>query len=146
VARFDARRVDAIFAPLDQCHLPGAAVGIAIGGRPVYRKGFGLANMELPQLLSPSMRMRIASMTKHFVCFAYLLLCEDGKAGVDEALGQHLPELHSVARGVTARQLMSHTSGLRDVIDIGWQFGGCGRPVLAADLLALYREGLWRPG
>jgi hypothetical protein len=86
------------------------------------------------------MRMRIASMTKHFVCFAYLLLCEDGKAGVDEALGQHLPELHSVARGVTARQLMSHTSGLRDVIDIGWQFGGCGRPVLAADLLALYRH------
>lgn len=30
---FDEKRIDAIFAGLNQCQLPGAAVGVAIGGR-----------------------------------------------------------------------------------------------------------------
>jgi hypothetical protein len=42
---FDEQKIDAIFSKVDQSQLPGAAVGIAIGGRPVYRKGFGLASM-----------------------------------------------------------------------------------------------------
>src|SRR5437762_7756253 len=90
---FDERKIDAIFAELNQCHLPGAAVGIAIGGKPVYRKGFGLARMELPVVLSPAIRMRIGSTTKHFAAFAYLLLCEEGKAGIDDPLGKYFPEL-----------------------------------------------------
>jgi len=79
---FEERKIDAVFAELDQCQFPGAAVGIAIDGKPVYRKGFGLASMELPVALSPSVRMRIYSTTKHFTCLAYMLLCEEGKAGV----------------------------------------------------------------
>lgn len=57
--QFDETKIDAIFAGVNQSRLPGAAVGIAIDGVPVYRKGFGLANMELPTVLSSSMRMRI---------------------------------------------------------------------------------------
>src|SRR5438128_1835507 len=113
-ASFDEKKIDAVFADLNQCHLPGAAVGIAIGGKPVYRKGFGLANMELSVVLSPSIRMRIYSTTKHFTCLAYMLLCEDGKAGIDDPIGKHLPELHPVSRNVTVRQLMGNISGLRD--------------------------------
>jgi D-aminopeptidase len=79
---FDEQTVDAIFSAVDQCRLPGAAVGIAIHRKPVYRKGFGLAALELPVLLSPSIRMRIGSTSKHFVALAYLLLCE-ASAGVE---------------------------------------------------------------
>ena len=136
----DEKKIDRIFAGLDSCRLPGAAVGIAIDGRPVYREGFGLANMELPVVLSPTTRMRIGSASKHFTSLAYLLLCEEGRAGIDDPIGKYLPELHPVAHPVTARQLMSHTSGLRDVHDICWQFGGLGRPVSSAELLSLYRD------
>jgi len=145
--QFDERKVDAIFAGVDQCHLPGVAVGIAIEGKPVYRKGFGLASMELPTLLSPSIRMRIASTSKHFTCLAYLLLCEEGGAGIDDPVGRHLPELNPVAHGVTMRQLMGNTGGLRDVYDVFVQFnetysryGGVAQSVTSADLLALYRD------
>jgi D-aminopeptidase len=138
---FDERKIDAIFADLNQCHSPGAAVGIAIGGRPVYRKGFGLAHLELPVMLSPTMRMRIGSNTKQFTAFAYLLLCEEGKASLEDPVGRHLPELHPVARRVTLRQLMGNTSGLRDAVDIKTQFSGIGsRPVSSADFLAFYRD------
>ena len=137
---FDEREVDAIFAGLDQCHLPGAAVGIAIGGRPVYRKGFGLASMELPVVLSPTTRMRIQSTSKHFTCLAYLLLCEEGLAELDDALGKYLPELHPVTHEVTMRQLMGHTSGLYDAHTIRYLFSGMEREVPTSDLVALYRD------
>jgi len=136
---FDEHKIDAIFAQFDQCQLPGVALGIAIRGEPVYRKGFGLANMELPVLLSPSIRMRIGSTTKHFACLAYLLLCEAGEAEIDAPIGKYIPELHPVARGVTTRQLMGNVSGLRDVFDITWQFSGTPR-VSSEQLLAMYRD------
>jgi CubicO group peptidase (beta-lactamase class C family) len=137
---FDEKKIDAIFAQVNQCHSPGAAVGIALGGKPVYRKGFGLASMELPVLLSSTVRMRVASVTKHFTCLAYMLLCEEGKASVDDTVGKHLPQLHPVVHGITMRQLMCHVSGLRDAHDICNQFSGTGRHVTTSDLLALYRE------
>jgi D-aminopeptidase len=135
---FDEKRIDAIFAGVNQCDLPGVAVGIGTGGKPVYRKGFGLANMELPVALSPSIRMRIYSTTKHFVCLAYMLLCEEGKADIDDLIGKYLPELHPVSRNASMRRLMGHTSGLRDVQDICLQFQGTG--LASEDYLSLYRE------
>jgi D-aminopeptidase len=137
---FDAKKIDAIFADVDQCSLPGAAVGIAIAGQPVYRKGFGLANMELPVVLSPSIRMRIGSATKHLTSLAYMLLCEEGRAGIDDSVGKHLPEMHPVTHEITMRQLMAHLSGLREALDLVWQFSGTGRPVSSADLMSLYRD------
>jgi len=138
--RFDEKRIDAMFAALDRSDLPGAAVGISVEGRPVYRKAFGLANMELPVALSTAIRMRIGSTSKHFTALAYMLLCEDGLATIDDPIGRHLPELHAVSRDVTMRQLMSNTSGLRDVIDLAWQFSGMGPRVSAAALLSQYQR------
>jgi CubicO group peptidase (beta-lactamase class C family) len=137
-SKFDLGKVEAIFSNLAQSHFPGAAVGIAINGRPVYRKGFGLASAELPVVLSPTIRMRIGSITKHFTSLAYLLLCEDGKAHIDQNLGTLFPELHPVIHGVTMRQIMGHLSGMRDVFDICWHFSGVGHPVSSSDLLSLY--------
>ncbi|HWK74458.1 MAG TPA: serine hydrolase domain-containing protein [Povalibacter sp.] len=136
---FDERKIDTIFAELNQCHLPGAAVGIAIHGRPVYRKGFGLANLELPVVLSPTTRMRIASVSKHFASLAFMLLCEEGKARPDDHVGVHIPELHTVTRDVTMRQLMGNIGGLRDSHDVSCQFGGSTRPVSSLELLSFYR-------
>jgi CubicO group peptidase (beta-lactamase class C family) len=137
---FDEATIDALFASLDQCHLPGAAVGIAIRGRPVYRKGFGLAHLELPMVLTTSMRMRIASASKQFTALAYMLLCEEGKAQLNDRVLQYIPELNPVAREVTMRQLMAHTSGLRDPYDISYHFSGLARPITSQHLLELYRD------
>jgi D-aminopeptidase len=136
---FNEKMIDALIAPLSRCDMPGAAVGIAIGGRPVYRRAFGLANVELPVLLSTSTRMRVCSTSKHFACLAYMLLCEDGRAHIDDPLGKFLPELHPVTHNVTMRQLMGHTSGLRDAHSIRWHLNGMQRPISSAQLLSLYR-------
>jgi D-aminopeptidase len=137
---FESDKIDVIFAELDQHALPGAAVGIAIDGEPVYRRGFGLANMELPVQLSPSIRMRIASTSKQFAALAYLLLCEEGSASIDDPISKFLPELHLVSRAATMRQLMNHTAGLRDAFDLCHLFGGTGHRVTSAELLGYYKD------
>ena len=133
--------IDEIFAPVNQSHQPGAVVGLAAAGRPIYRKGFGLANVELPVMLSPSIRMRIGSTTKQFTACTYLMLCEAGLAGIDDPIAKHLPELNPVTHKVTMRQLMGNTSGLRDATDLLVQFsGGTVRRVTTDELLAFYRD------
>jgi D-aminopeptidase len=137
---FDEGDIDQLLAPRFTADRPGAAVGIAIDGAPVYRKGFGLANAELPVSLGPSMRMRIFSITKHFTCLAYLLLCEEGRVHIDDPISKFVPEVHPAIRRVTVRQLMSHTSGIRDALDIHWQFSGTGQPIACEDIASSYRD------
>jgi D-aminopeptidase len=138
--KFDSKAIEAVFEHINQCQLPGAVVGVQLAGAPVYRMGFGLASIELPMLLTPDIRMRIYSITKQFTCLAYLLLCEEGAASPDDSVGRHLPELHPVTQRVTARQLMGHTSGLRDAHEISWSFSGTGHSVRSDEVLQLYRE------
>lgn len=135
------KSIDAIFTQVAQCHLPGAAVGIAIGGKPVYRKGFGLASMELPVLLTSATRMRIYSTTKHFTCLAYLLLCEEGKSSIEDPVGRYLSWAHPVARKATMRHLMTNTSGLLDACEIRWMLSGTDIPESpTAEIVGLYRD------
>lgn len=135
----DAARIDAIFAAYDTSHSPGVAVGIAIAGKPVYRKAFGLANAEMTQTLSPGIRMRIGSTTKHFAALAYMLLVEDGLASLEDPVRRHIPEMSpAVADSVTMRQLMSHTSGLRCSLDLSMQLNGIGHYMSHADTLDLF--------
>lgn len=138
---FDEKRIDAIFAEVNQCRLPGLAAGIAIDGRTVYRKGFGLASLELPVALSPTIRMRIGSVSKQFTAFGFMMLCEEGRANIDDTVGKYLPELNPVAQKVTMRQLMGNNSGLQDATDLCLQFSGAeGRRISTADLMSFYRD------
>ena len=147
---FDPARLDAVLAPHDHGDRPGLAVGIAHRGRPLYRRGLGLANVELPVLLAPSTRMRVASVTKHFCALAVMLLAEDGKLAIDDSLRRHLPDLGPWAEAITLKQLMGHTSGMRCSIDaLFFLHGVAGRPVPARaqrELLRGLRSVNFAPG
>ena len=47
-AKIDAAALDALFAPFDHTDAPGFAVGVALKGKSIYRRGFGMASVELP--------------------------------------------------------------------------------------------------
>lgn len=116
--RIDHAALDALFAPFNRTDAPGYAVGVALPGERPYRRGFGMASIELPVPLSPTIRMRIGSTTKHFTALALLLLEEAGRLSLDDSPRTHLPELPAWADAMTLRQLLSHTSGMRDSLDI----------------------------
>ncbi len=116
--------LDELFQAVNRSDAPGLVVGVAHGGKTLYRRGFGLASIEHAIANTPATRMRIGSVTKHFTCLAILLLAEDGKLDADAPVNRYLPEL-PLLRGVpTLRQLMNHTGGYRCYVDIETSAGG----------------------
>jgi D-aminopeptidase len=116
--------LDALFKPFNRSDAPGLVVGVAKDGKTLYRRGFGLANVEHGVVNTPKTRMRIGSTTKHFTALAALLLAEDGKLDLDASIRTYIPELEPGAGEPTLRQLLSHTGGFRCFIDTGFLADG----------------------
>ncbi|MER6539188.1 serine hydrolase domain-containing protein [Streptomyces sp. 900105755] len=56
----------------------------------------------------------VASLTKLFTAVAVVQQLERGTLGIDARVGAYLPDFHGAAvHGITVRQLLTHTSGLR---------------------------------
>jgi CubicO group peptidase (beta-lactamase class C family) len=114
-----AKRIAQTF---DSTAIPGWSMALLSEGRPVLCAGYGLASLEAPECMTASTSVRIGSLTKHFTCAAALLLQERNRLNVDEELARFVPELKETAAGVTLRQLMTNTSGLRDMLALASQF------------------------
>ena len=107
-------RVDAIAAGvMEQRGVPSASVAVVQGGKLVYTHAYGRAHISPDKPATPDMRYSIGSISKQFTAAAILILQEEGKLKLDDAVGKHVPGL---TRGdeVTIRQILSHTSGYQD--------------------------------
>lgn len=114
----DPQKLSDLLKPHDRSDSPGFAIGVAVEGRPVFRRGYGLASLDLPVLLTPTTRIRIGSTSKHFTALAVFLLGEKGKLSVDDSIRKHMPSLPDWAEPITLHQLMTHTSGMRCSLDL----------------------------
>lgn len=97
---------------------PGASLLIVRDGKALVRRSYGLANVEDKVVSTPETNYRLASVTKQFTAAAILLLAEDGKLKLDDSLDQWLPSLPDVAKAMTLRHVLTHTSGLIDYEDV----------------------------
>lgn len=107
-------RLDEIFKPWSQPGSPGAAVAVIQHGKLVFEKGYGLANLEYDILVTPHTIYHVASVSKQFTAMALVLLENDSKLSLDDDVHKYLPELPDYEHPVTLRQLLQHTSGIRD--------------------------------
>jgi CubicO group peptidase (beta-lactamase class C family) len=101
-----------------QGDVPGAALLMLRDGKPLLRKGYGLANLEQRAQTTPKTDFRLASVSKQFTATAILLLAEDGKLALDDTIRHWLPSLPATTSMVTLRQLLDHTGGLIDYEDL----------------------------
>ncbi len=127
-ARADvAEKVDAAFAAYAKNDAPGCAVGVARGGKIVLERAYGMANLEYDVPLTPATIFEAGSASKQFTAAAVLLLAKDGKLSLDDPVRKYVPELPDSAAAVTVRQILLHTSGLRDwgtIVGLaGWRRG-----------------------
>lgn len=93
---------------------PGAVVVIVSGDHVVFAKGFGVANIETGEPVSPDSIFRIGSLTKPFTATVLNQLVDQQKIKLNEPLGTYVTGLNAKLTQITSHQLMSHTSGLRD--------------------------------
>lgn len=109
-----AKQVDAIFQQWNNTSGPGAAVSVIRDGHVILEKGYGLADLEYDVPIKPDTIFHVASVSKQFTAMALLLLEQDGKLSIDDEIHKYLPELPDYGHAITIRNLLQHTSGIRD--------------------------------
>jgi CubicO group peptidase (beta-lactamase class C family) len=70
--------------------LPGVGVGIIYGGKPVYLRGFGLAEIEEGKPVTPRTIFRVGSIPKTLTAVGLMQLWEQEKFGLDDPVNDHL--------------------------------------------------------
>ena len=117
-----AEKIDGIFSSFDE-KSPGCAVGIIRNSETVFEKGYGLANLDYDQPITPDTVFDIASVSKQFAAMALIMLADEGVVSLDDDVRKYVPEIPDYGTVITLRQLMNHTSGLRDIFMLGTLMG-----------------------
>ena len=112
------KEADKIFAGWDKPDSPGCALGIIQEGRFIYKRGYGMANLEYGIPLTSQSVFRIGSTSKQFTAMCIVLLEEEGKLSVDDNLKKYFPEMPDYAESFTIRHLLHHMSGVRDYLTL----------------------------
>lgn len=97
---------------------PGVSAIVVKGGKAVFRKSYGMADVEGKIPLDPTMPHLIGSLTKPFTAAAIMLLSEEGKLSVADDVRVYLPDYPTHGKGITVEHLLTHTSGIRDYFDL----------------------------
>jgi len=108
-------QADAIVeAALKNGKYPGIAVIIARYGKPVYEKGFGVADLETAEAVSAQTVFPIGSVSKSFTALAAAQLVAAGKIDLDASIADYFDDLPEGWNAIKVRNLMNHTSGIFD--------------------------------
>jgi len=112
------RKVDQVFAAYDKPDTPGCALGVIRNGAFVYNRGYGTGSLELGVPLTPQSVFYMGSVSKQFTAASVVLAAEQGYLSLDDDVRKNIPELPSYERPITLRQMLHHTSGLRDILTL----------------------------
>ncbi|MFZ0870014.1 MAG: serine hydrolase domain-containing protein [Rhodanobacter sp.] len=113
------KRIDGIFADYNASTTPGCALALVDHGRTAYERGYGLASIEHGVAIDPHQTVfDIGSLSKQFTAASILLLEHDHKLSLDDDIRTYVPELPDYGAVVTLRQLLHHTSGISDYLEL----------------------------
>jgi len=105
-------QVDAVFADMDLPQHPGAALLVIDHADIVYRRCYGLADLETQRPITADSSFYLASIAKPFTALAIVLLVERGKLDYEDRLPAYFPQFPAWGADISLRHLLHHTSGL----------------------------------
>lgn len=108
------RRLDEIFRSCNGAATPGASAAVIKDGKLAWQKGYGTADLEYDVPITPDTIFHVASVSKQFTAMALVLLEQDRKLSLDDDVRKYLPELPDYGHRIAIRNLLQHTSGVRD--------------------------------
>lgn len=107
-------KVDELFSSWNKFDSPGCSLAVIKDHEIIYKRGYGMADLERNIPLSPASVFDIGSMGKQFTAMLIAILDRQGALSLDDPIRKHIPELPAYTQPVTIRHLIHHTSGLRD--------------------------------
>ena len=108
------READAFF----KGQQPGGVVLVTQGDQVLLRRAYGMADIENGVAMRPDATLRLASVTKQFTAVAVMQLVQAGKLRLETPLDTLDPALAGPMGKVTVQQLLTHTSGIKNVSSI----------------------------
>jgi len=97
---------------------PGAAISVWRDGKTIFSDTWGMANLTYGLPFEEDTRTNIGSTSKQFTAFAIMLLVEEGKLSLDDDVRVHIPELPDMGETITVRNLITHTTGYREFLNL----------------------------
>lgn len=108
------RNIDSLLQEKYPPNEPGASFLIAKGGNIVYKKAFGLSNLELNVAMNADNVFEIGSLTKQFTAVSILMLMEKGKLNLEDTITKYIPDYPTQEHRITIHHLLTHTSGIKN--------------------------------
>ncbi len=105
---------EAVRAMMKNSKVPGVSVAVAMKGEIVWREAFGFADLDKKVNATAETKFGIGSITKSFTAALFARLMEKGKVDLDAPVENYLPQFPHKQKGLTARLLLGHLSGLGD--------------------------------
>ena len=107
---------DFIQIKMAEKHIPGLQLAVVNKGELVLSNSYGLANLQDQIAVQNDTLFNIASITKVFTGVLVLQLAEQGKIDLSASIATYLPDLPKAWHKISVRHLVTHSSGLPDVL------------------------------
>jgi CubicO group peptidase (beta-lactamase class C family) len=118
VREIDPGAVDRLFKTWSKADSPGAALAVLHDGKIILERGYGSADLEHNVAITPQTAFYVGSVSKQFTAMCVALLAQRATIGLDDDVRKFVPELPDYGARITVRQLVHHTSGLRDYLGL----------------------------
>ena len=113
LAQDKAAKIDELMKVYNGYRQFNGAVLVAENAKVIFKKGYGMANMEWNIPVDTDTRFRLGSITKQFTSMLILQLVQEGKIKVEGKLTDYLPDYRKdTGDRITIHQLLNHTSGI----------------------------------
>lgn len=96
----------------------GCVALVAEQGKIIYKKAFGMANIELNVPMKTDMVFRLGSISKQFTAICILQLMEKGKLTLQDKITTHISDYPKDGDKITIEQLLTHTSGIVNITEM----------------------------
>lgn len=121
-APLDAK-VDSMFSRWNGA-TPGVVIAAEKNGTVVLQRAYGSADLRFDVPMRVDDRFNVGSIAKQFTAYAIYDLILSGKiARVDDPIGKYVPGLSTMIGSISVRNLLEHTSGVRDYFALGQMAG-----------------------
>ena len=113
-----ALAIDSIMSKYNIGNEPGASVLVMKKNKVLFKKGYGIANINTQEAIKTNTNFRLASITKQFTAMSILLLEKRGRLSLNDSLHKYFTSFPNYGKNITIKDLLTHTSGLIDYEDL----------------------------
>ncbi len=112
-AQEKADKIEELLSTYEEYKKFNGSVLVSDQGKVIYKKGFGMANMEWNIHNQPNTKHRLGSITKQFTAMLILQLVAEGKLDLQAPITKYLPDYPKASGDIiTSHHLLTHTSGI----------------------------------